>query len=672
MEKYLFTEAPSWADKITDPELVKRLKYDSKIQELKNSGRRFCFLFNNIFYTSNEKNVDYLMMVWYLRDTDDLQGASISEFFLTEHQSLNIHRMAIVREGVLIDKTKDLTIRVFDDERSSSFGSINKTKKIHCVVGDVRLGDIFLLEYSIVTVFGEKNVLDKNYVRYIRNMPNGYWFYENYTFKLIQDRDEEIVVNQKYFRDETDKKISIPQVFLKRGENFIFSKVDFQTQYVENYYTPYIQLATNTSWNKISSYIYSLYEDSLRVDLKNLQVYTSLGLDKGDNIEIKIQKIIEFVQNQIIYLYDAEVMHGHIPQASSVTLDLKSGDCKAKALLLVNLLSTIGINSTIILIHYDEDLRIEENLPSPFAFNHSIVRIEYLGKDYFVDPTWIDKSGSLQNRSQPFFTQFLPIKDNSTLQIKNLADVYDFNVEVGIDIELKENKAIIMEEVLYRREQADFIRNEFSKQDMAKNIRNENDYFLRSFSVPNKDASKMFSDVTYKIISDDTTNNELRVRYQSKADNPFHPDKVKIFKFWHNINFDRIINYNHKDELCVHFCAFPIKYKVKIKSDMFIDKRSPIIKNKEFKIENDYFKFLNKKLVSFKSIEVISEYIPKNYRFIKSDDLENVKKDYLKINDNNFGVGIKYLTLWQYLFTNPFFITLISILWITFLFASHF
>ena len=270
-------------------------------------------------------------------------------------------------------------------------------KKVHLTIEDMRLEDTFLLEYSIIATFDSDAVLDTKYFRHLQHMPLSYWLYKSYTFKLINERKEDLCVVRKYFRDENGQKTTGDPTIVRKGGDFTFERSDFQTASRNDVFIPYIEIATAASWPTIASEVYALYLAGLTSPLDESSLHRAVNLrdDTGENIK----SIIEFVQNRIVYLYDADVMHGHIPQSPEVTLRQKSGDCKAKSLLLVTLLRTIHVASEIILVNYSQDFFVSEGLPSPFVFNHVIVKISHNEKEYFVDPTWSDRSGDTGGRS---------------------------------------------------------------------------------------------------------------------------------------------------------------------------------------------------------------------------------------------------------------------------------
>lgn len=662
IDKYSLGNRPNWTEKISNTDLVKLCSDNEKDTEIKESGKGLCYLNREIVSTSNSKTERYFLKVWSLSNTETLQSASASEILLYDNEHIVIHRVCLIRDGEILEKTDSLNIRVLDDEKSSAYGTISKIKKVHWTVADLHLQDTFVLEYSIISVFGSDAILDKKYFRYVQLMPPAYWFYKKYFFEVTNNREENLRTVRKYFRDDKEEVLKGDSTLVKKGDSLIFEKTDFQTRNKNDVFIPYIEIATDATWPQVSSQVYSLYQKALKnSDIINFSTYNNIGL--GKDKEENIKKIIEFVQNQIVYLYDAEVMHGHIPQSSNISLSQKSGDCKAKSLLLVNLLETIGIESEIVLVNYSQDFFISKNLPSPFVFNHVIVKIVYNGKKYFVDPTWSDRSGFIGKRVEPFFSNYLPIAPDANLEQRSEEVPHDFNIEENAKIILEEQENSISIEAIYRQASADIVRTNFKKADKAQLIENQNRILAVRMSLDeSKGINTFFKDVEYKILSDDKNENVLKVSYKAKLINPYETFKGgRIFRYYYPLETNNIHSHNHKDIPVHSFVAYPLKYDLHIQSKDFIRKKDPIA-TRNTEIDNNYFHFSNKKTVSFRTATISSIYQPKIYGDIQRMDLEKLKEDYIKINNSNFGIGIVLANFWQYFFRNSYLLIVLFII----------
>lgn len=666
IQRYNIKDSPIWVKKLSNEDLLRisfESKNNNKTSEIRKSGRGICYLLSEVVNTSGEKNETYLLKIWELNNANTLQSASINELLIKSNEHINVHKVSVIRDGVVLDKSSTLNVRIIDDEKYSSQGSINNLKKVHFVINDLKIDDIFVFEYTIVTLFDYNNFLDKKYFNYIKNMPDSYWYYIDYSFKLIQNRDQEISIIKKHFVDDNNK-IDENRVVLNKGEIFTLNLLNFQNENKAGKFNPYIEIATKSTYTDISKYMFSLYKKYLNETIPIAhKIYSILNLNSPDiSLETKIQNIIEYVQNQIVYLYDAEVMHSYLPQHSLRTLEAGSGDCKAKSILLVNLLNIVSIKSSIVLVNYSLDYYLKTALPSPFVFNHVIVKIEYKDKIYFIDPTQNSAGGILEKRSQPLFSNYLEITEGSDIATKSRSVLDGINIEDEIYLNLKENECLIKSKTIYRNESADFIRGSFQKHGPQQMLQYQNKIILEMLSYPiEKDLSSILKDSKYGIVKDDVINNIIITDYEARLINPYQlVNDLRIFKFYNHINISFLLNNIDSDYPVFNFFSYPLKYTIKIESDLFINKKQSILHN--IKIENAYFTFSNAVNAKTKIAEVVSKYIPKTFDCIKKEDRESLRRDYVKINNSYFGIGLVFIDAKQYFRSKWYFLPIVFIL----------
>jgi hypothetical protein len=111
----------------------------------------------------------------------------------------------------------------------------------------------------------------------------------------------------------------------------------------------------------------------------------------------RLASLLAFVRSEVRYVAAEEGLAGHRPSPPGEVLARRWGDCKDKALLLVELLRAVDIEAFPALIHLGSDGRIDAGFPSPFQFNHVIVAVAadgiaapgdpVAGGLLFVDPT---------------------------------------------------------------------------------------------------------------------------------------------------------------------------------------------------------------------------------------------------------------------------------------------
>jgi hypothetical protein len=117
-----------------------------------------------------------------------------------------------------------------------------------------------------------------------------------------------------------------------------------------------------------------------RVETKALEL---IG-DADTELE-KINRLYDYVANQVIYEHILFQYSGLIPEPAPHVLRNKQGDCKDKVCLLRSMLSSIGVDSYFGLVS-PVNYGIASVLPSP-RFNHAILVIPKGDQYWFLDPT---------------------------------------------------------------------------------------------------------------------------------------------------------------------------------------------------------------------------------------------------------------------------------------------
>ncbi|MBB3035201.1 DUF3857 domain-containing protein [Alteriqipengyuania lutimaris] len=121
----------------------------------------------------------------------------------------------------------------------------------------------------------------------------------------------------------------------------------------------------------------------------------------------------QFVQDEIGYLLNGLDGGNYIPQSPAETWEARTGDCKAKSLLLLAMLRELGISAEAVLVHSQTGDALPELLPALGNFDHMIVRADIDGTAYWLDGT----SGGLRLSNMievPRFRYSLPLRDGGT------------------------------------------------------------------------------------------------------------------------------------------------------------------------------------------------------------------------------------------------------------------
>jgi hypothetical protein len=668
----VFAPAPLWADPLSEEgilALVASVESEKQIMGHKANNKGVCHTHVRKVRTTETATDEYNLSIWSLSTPETLQSASIQEHPLGSRDILLIHRAGILRGGIYIDKTSHLSINVLDDESGSGHGSLLGRSKAHFVIGDLRLGDVLVLEMTKTTAFDESSALDREYMRYVQTLPGDLWMYGVYEFTLLQGRARPVFVRKKYFRDESGARLPNEDILLAQGETFTFRKECLYAEEPQDAFVPLFEIATAAAWDEIAGRIRSLYEaafaghESLRLD----EAFER-ELASQPTLDHKIRFVIEYVQNQIVYLFDAEVMHAFIPQSAQDVMSKKSGDCKAKSLLLIRLLESLGISAEFILVNYAFDLYIAESLPSPFVFNHAIVKITRHDRVFFVDPTIPNRQGLLEYRWEPECTTYLSLNGYATLKHVSKHVPPYVHVTEETTVALKRDTGTLMQTAVLRGASADIHRQNARAQAKADLLRHKNALVRECLQHTTGSDEEFLANESYEIVADDKEKNELRVVYQADLLKPLTPSgSYRVFRYYYPFFDNGILHVAHKDARINSFMGFSSVRTLHIKS------RIPFVwwnkgTKKTLRLDTSYFTFSNTKKIGLVSAHVVSTFLPKNNTEVAREDLDRLQQQIREIQDSNYGIGLVYFAtlggwvwaFWRYVFIA---VWIVAVLW---------
>ncbi|MBI5873866.1 MAG: DUF3857 domain-containing protein [Candidatus Omnitrophica bacterium] len=148
---------------------------------------------------------------------------------------------------------------------------------------------------------------------------------------------------------------------------------------------PYILFSTFDSWQDIYTWWRDLYREKIVPDADIKAKALQLVKDKKTSQD-KIRAIYNFCTQEIRYVAVEYGDAGYEPHRASEIFQNKYGDCKDKAILLVSMLNSVGIEAYPVLISTFDSLDVQEDVPT-ISFNHAIAAVEIDKKIVFMDAT---------------------------------------------------------------------------------------------------------------------------------------------------------------------------------------------------------------------------------------------------------------------------------------------
>jgi len=646
-ENYKIQKPEHWASDINDAQLIEYIKESEFSQKQADEGRDYCYFLDKIYYTSEDENSEYTCLAYTLNEPANLERASVIDVVLEENETYLIHRISVLRDGVLVDKIPDTKIKTLDSENQSGGGVLSSNKKVNITIKDLRLYDILIMEDSRVKVFTDRDFLRKEFSKYVWIGPDSYWAYGKYKFTFKNNRERKIAYKKTFFRDDEGNVLEPEVNYLKKGEDFVIEEENFINFVDSNReVSPFIDFATDDNWKELSNYIVPIYDAIFeKSSLKEFGPDLVEKLDKIDNKDEQLQFAIEYVQNHINYIYNADEMNGHKPQEPSVTFANKQGDCKAKSVLLKVILNYIGVDSSIALVNFNTDFYMKYYLPSLLTFNHVIVKINYKDESYFVDATTRDEFGLIENRSFMYFMHYLEIKPNLELQIKPPHRFSYYAVDEKSELIVEKNIGKLKLKTIYKGNRANNMRRYFKNTNKREIIDSWNNFFFYALNYSNDrngtDLRTIFKDAVIDIVSDDKKLNEFTIEYKSTIENPYFTDNKNnrfLMYFDRNIVKNTVRDFMHKDVTFWHNFDNE-KYEITLLTDQTID-ISEKFTIQESTINNKYFDHVSRKKINKNGGTVYIDFKPLVNLEIPEEDFEDFRNAHHEVADSNFGLGV--------------------------------
>lgn len=319
-----------------------------------------------------------------------------------------LHRLQIHRHGEIIDQLS-LPFVELRRERELNFGVMGGEIEYFGQILDLRVGDTVELIWSKSSI----TPLFPNQFHYRAEKP-AHWGWEkrNVTIDFPAEIDFGLQHTDDFDvkRTETGDRV-ILQWSVKKAEEDDRNIYSPEPWDVSN---DGLQLSTFGDWAEVADGFVNVYAprpDLLSPDLVALLDAIS---ESSPDPEWQVTQALRLVQDRVRYFSVSIGDGGWKPRAPDEVWPSGYGDCKDKALLLVSVLAKLGIAADVVLVDYDMGPALPRMLPSPFVFDHAIVRIRDPQGDWFVDPTDLLQGGVGRNIPITDFAWGLPLVAGST------------------------------------------------------------------------------------------------------------------------------------------------------------------------------------------------------------------------------------------------------------------
>ncbi len=415
-QKYKITADPAWIKQRTIPAKSSVTKFDVK------SG--YYTTLADYQFNLNE-NAYYLREVLNVISYSGITKASQIQIPLdSSYQQLQIHHLYIWRNGEKIDRTNSLSFEIMNNEHSLQQGLYMGQVTLYSNLSDIRKNDLIDLSYTLVgknPIFQEGkylfvplesgNPIDLLCARVIFAQEKHYYSScvgceSSLALTTTKGENKEIEIIQKDIKA------------IELEENIPSWIVPFQ----------YLILSSYQNWSEVNAWAQKVFYLESEPDLD--VVFREL-FKGGESREEKINKIIDFVQDDIRYMGIQSGIGSIKPLPPETVVKQRFGDCKDKSLLLVALLKKAGITDAYpALVNTRLKNALRTFHPSSELFDHCIVNFYVDSVSYWVDPTITLQGGDYRNMSLPDYGVGLIIGKSAD----SLSAIPKLNLKSGIKI----------------------------------------------------------------------------------------------------------------------------------------------------------------------------------------------------------------------------------------------
>ena len=379
-QQFKLEKVPSWVSSVDIPTESNVVKYNVS------SGQYYKL----VDYQSNlDENIAYYHQIVNVVSYSGITTASqLILSYDSLYQKIQIHHLFIWRNGKKIDRSSELSFERMNNEFNLQNGIYTGRISAYDNLDDIRKDDQIDFAYSIIgknpifgngkyemVPLGDVNPIDRLYMRIVYNKEKKYYYStahvnNNYRFK------DTVSGNQRLLEIRADK-VSALQL-----ENHTPSWI---VPY--NYFT----LSSFESYKEVNSWAQEVFALKTEPVLKDVFAEILTGTESTDE---KINKIINYVQDDIRYMGIESGIGSIKPMTPDKVVKQRFGDCKDKSLLLLSLLKKIGIQEAYpVLVNTGMQNHLNTFLPSNEVFNHCIVRFDYNQQTFWIDPTFTQQGG---------------------------------------------------------------------------------------------------------------------------------------------------------------------------------------------------------------------------------------------------------------------------------------
>lgn len=410
-------------------------------------------------------------------DRQGLEAAAQSKIsFDPAIQRLIVHRVALWRDGRMIDQTATASIDLMRRESELDDGIITGERTALIRLSDVRVGDVVDIAWSWKDTGGAWRghffdtaslgwSVPTGLTRYRLTMPAGRPLFARAFAKAPAPTARRV------------------------GDNIVREWRVLDPEPVSDataspkWWNPWarVSLATMGDWHTIDAWSQPFYAQDLSLPADFAERVDAIAAAARDPKRRTIAAL-RLVQDSIRYTSLSVGAGSFVPHAPAVTVRNGFGDCKDKTLLLVAVLRRLGVSAWPALTDTEQGQALDRIQPAANAFDHVIVLATIAGRDYWLDPTMDHQGGTLDTLAPLGYGFALPLRpgQDRLVAIPNPVPAAPTMRKIE-HYTLDDDGMTIDLHTIYTVDEADIERARLARDGLAKTERNELEAYRSSY-----------------------------------------------------------------------------------------------------------------------------------------------------------------------------------------------
>jgi transglutaminase-like putative cysteine protease len=337
------------------------------------------------------------------------EAGNLTFHFDPGYEELWLHRIQVWRDGVARDWLDLAQVRVHQPEHELRNHLLTGGSTAVVLVEDLRVGDII---ESASTVRGRNPAIGDHYGARVTVAVGTE--VDHRRVRVLWTREHPLQIRQWKVVQEPEVREWVG------GREYLWDlknlpAVSYEDGLPDGYEPfPLLEFSDFSTWGEVVSWAEPHYAPTPHALPEGLKSLIAGWEESAESEDDRVVRALQYVQDEIRYTGVAIGSGAYLPSEPGEVFLRKYGDCKDKSVLLCAVLRHWGYEAWPALVNSSARKRLPERLPSPFAFDHVVVRLEWGGRAVWLDPTISHQGGVLERRGVGMLSWALVIRPGAT------------------------------------------------------------------------------------------------------------------------------------------------------------------------------------------------------------------------------------------------------------------